>query len=78
MLELKKTTKWDGKLKGIRIEDGQIVDGDGVIIDLVDVLQKAYGDSTFDLSTTTKMEEIIDLTEDEEVDIDELTANNKD
>lgn len=78
MLELKKTTKWDGKLKGIRIEDGQIVDGDGVIIDLVDVLQKAYGDSTFDLSTTTKMEEIIDLTEAEEVDIDELTANNKD
>ena len=78
MLELKKTTKWDGKLKGICIEDGQIVDGDGVIIDLVDVLQKAYGDSTFDLSTTTKMEEIIDLTEAEEVDIDELTANNKD
>ena len=78
MLELKKTTKWDGKLKGIRIGDGQIVDGDGVIIDLVDVLQKAYGDSTFDLSTTTKMEEIIDLTEAEEVDIDELTANNKD
>lgn len=72
MLELKKTTKWDGKLKGIRIEDGQIVDGDGVIIDLVDVLQKAYGDSTFDLSTTTKMEEIIDLTEDEEVDADDL------
>lgn len=78
MLELKKTTKWDGKLKGIRIEDGQIVDGDGVIIDLVDVLQKAYGDSTFDLSTTTKMEEIIDLTEAEEVDIDELTADKED
>lgn len=77
MLELKKTTKWDGKLKGIRIEDGQIVDGDGVIIDLVDVPQKAYGDSTFDLSTTTKMEEIIDLTEAEaeEVDIDELTED---
>ena len=78
MLELKKTTKWDGKLKGIRIEDGQIVDGDGVIIDLVDVLQKAYGDSIFDLSTTTKMEEIIDLTEAEEVDIDELTADKED
>ena len=75
MLELKKTTKWDGKLKGIRIEDGQIVDGDGVIIDICAVLERAYGDSTFDLSTTTKMEEIIDLEEDDEVDIDELAAD---
>lgn len=73
MLELKKTTKWDGKLKGIRIENDEIVDGDGVIIDLIDVLKKCYGDSTFDLSTTTKIEEIIELAdEDDEVDIEDL------
>lgn len=73
MLELKKTTKWDGKLKGIRIENDEVVDGDGVIIDLVDVLKKAYGDSTFDLSTTTKLEEIIDLEDEaDEVDIEDL------
>ena len=40
MLELKKTTKWDGKLKGIRIEDGQVVNADGEIIDLIDILEK--------------------------------------
>lgn len=76
MLELKKTTKWDGKLKGIRIEDGQVVNVDGEIIDLIDILEKAYSDKYFDLSVTTKEEEIIPIeAEDEEVDIDELAAD---
>lgn len=72
MLELKKTTKWDGKLKGVRIVDNQVVDFEGEIIDLYAVLEKAYGDQTFDLSTTTKVEEIIDLDEPDEVDIEDL------
>lgn len=73
MLELKKTTKWDGKLKGIRIEDGQVVNVDGEIIDLIDILEKAYSDKYFDLSVTAKEEEIIPIeAEDEEVDADDL------
>lgn len=76
MLELKKTTKWDGKLKGIRIEDGQVVNVDGEIIDLISILEKCYEDKYFDISVTSKEEEIIPIeAEDEEVDIDELTED---
>lgn len=78
MLELKKTTKWDGKLKGIRIEDGQVVNVDGEIIDLISILEKCYEDKYFDLSVTSKEEEIIPVEVDDEVDIDELTADKED
>lgn len=71
-MELKKTTKWDGKLKGVRIVNNQVVDSDGVIVDLIDVLSKAYSDDIFDISTTTKIEEIIDLDEPDEVYIGDL------
>lgn len=74
-MELKKTTKWDGKLKGVRIVNNQVMDSDGVIVDLIDILSKAYGDATFDISTTTKLEEIIDLDEPDEVYIGDLTPD---
>lgn len=77
-MELKKTTKWDGKLKGVRIVNNQIVDSDGVIVDLIDVLSKAYSDAIFDISTTTKVEEIIDLDEPYEVYIGDLVPDSED
>lgn len=55
-MDFKKTIKYDGKLKGLHI-----FDGDGVIIDLVDCLSKVYGEQPFDISTTTKTEESIDV-----------------
>ena len=61
MMEVKKTVKYDGKLKGIRIINDSIVDADGEVVDLVSVLSKVYGEKAFDLSTTTKEEEIIDV-----------------
>lgn len=60
-MELKKTIKYDIKEKGLHIVDGQVINGDGVAIDLIDLLSKAYGDGPFDLSTTTKVEENYDL-----------------
>lgn len=60
-MELKKTVKYDGKLKGVTIVDGQVVSSDGEIIDLIDMLSKAYGTGAFDLATTTKYEELINL-----------------
>lgn len=63
-MELKKTVKYDGKLKGLHICDGQCIDNEGEVIDLMAILEKAYADRLFDLSTTTKTEEIIDLDED--------------
>lgn len=60
-MELKKTTKYDVKEKGLRVIGGNIVNGDGEIINLSEMFEKAYGDSEFDLSTTAKIEEVYDL-----------------
>ena len=63
-MELKKTVKYDGKLKGLHMVEGKLVDMDGEIIDVLDIFEKAYGDKPFDMSTTTtKTEEIINLDE---------------
>ena len=41
-MELKKTVKYDGKLKGLHMVDGQLVDMDGEIIDILDIFQKCF------------------------------------
>ena len=65
MVELKKTTKMDVKLKALHFD--VVVNEDGEIIDIVKHLQAAYGDKYFDLSTTSKVEEIEEI----EVEMDE-------
>lgn len=60
-MTIKKTTKYDGKLKGLHFEDGVLYDNEYVKVDLLDFLFKAYGESPFDLSTTAKSEEEIEL-----------------
>ena len=67
MIELKKTTKMDVKLKALHFEGDVIVNEDGEIIDIIKHLQAAYGDSYFDLSTTCKSEVIEEI----EIEIDE-------
>lgn len=74
-MELKKTTKWDGKLKDVRIVNDQLMDSDGCIIDIIDILSKAYGDLAFTISVSAKQEEIIDLDEPDEVYIGELAPD---
>lgn len=70
-MEIKKIVKFDGKLKGVHIVDGNLVDLDGEIIDLISILSKVYGENYFDLSTTNKKEEILDLDQVEEAHFDE-------
>lgn len=73
-MEIKKTTKWDAKWKGLHISGNRVVNEDGEIIDLVKLLKRAYGESPFDLSTTTKEEELINIDAvsfDDEVDEEE-------
>ena len=60
-MELKKAVKYDGKMKSLHMVDGKLVDMNGEIIDILEVFEKAYGDIPFDLSTTTKTEDKIDL-----------------
>ena len=74
-MELKKTVKYDGKMKGLHMVDGQLVDQNGEIIDILSVLHKAYGETPFDLSTTTKTEETINLDDEEDDGQYELDLN---
>ena len=60
-MDLKKTVKLDGKLKGLHFEENELIDENGEVIDLNKYMTAAYGDKTFDLSTTAKSEEIIEV-----------------
>lgn len=64
-MEITKTVKYDGKLKGLHIIDGQCVTADGDIINIIEFFEKAYGDRPFDLSTTMQTKDTIDLEVDE-------------
>lgn len=70
MIELKRTTKWDGKIKGLHFEGNELIDENGEIVNLNDWMKAAYVDKTFDLSVTAKEEEILEC-EIEEEDSDE-------
>lgn len=61
MIELKRTIKLDGKLKGLHFEGNELIDENGEIIDLNKYMKAAYGDKTFDLSVTAKEEEILEI-----------------
>lgn len=72
MLEIKKTVKYDGKLKGLHFEGNNLIDDNGEIFDLNNHLKAAYGDSYFDISITSKEEEILEIEVDNEVDYEDL------
>ncbi len=74
MLEMKKVTKLDGKMKSLHFADDVLVNEDGEVVDLHKYLKSAYEDSYFDLSFTSKVEEIVEVEiEDEDVvDIEDL------
>ena len=68
MIEIKKTVKWDGKLKGLHFEGNELIDENGEIINLNEYMKAAYVDKTFDLSVTAKEEEILECNVDENFD----------
>lgn len=70
MIEIKKVTKWDGKLKGLHFEGNILIDENGEIINLNDYMKAAYADKVFDVSVTAKEEEILEV-EVNEMDDDE-------
>ena len=59
-MEIKKSIAYNGKLKNINFENGKLLDEDGVVIELMTILQNVYGNKPFDISTSTKTETIID------------------
>ena len=51
-----------GKYKAIMIKDGGFVDTEtGEVVQLVDELQKIYGEESFDLSTSSKTDEDLEV-----------------
>ena len=66
MIELKRTTKWDGKLKNLHYEGNVLINEDGEVIDLNGHLRAAYGDRSFDLSVSAKEEELIEIEAEED------------
>ena len=60
---VKKVTTWKGNLKGLTFDKGKLVDADGEILDLMDILSQFYSDKTFDISMSAKEEEMIDYEE---------------
>lgn len=71
MIELKRTTKWDGKIKGLHFEGNELIDENGEVVNLNDWMKTAYADKTFDLSVTAKEEEILELEIEEDDDGEE-------
>ena len=74
MLSIRKTVQWSGKLKGVRVFNGELISEDGDVIDLMDYLEKAYGEMPFDITVTAKTDEVQEIeTEPEEMDDDVLS-----
>lgn len=66
-MELKKTIKWDGKLKDLHFEGDALIDENGEVIDLNKYMKAAYGNKAFTISVSAKEEEILEV----EVELDE-------
>ena len=60
-MEIKKTVKYNGKIKDAHFVDGELFNADGESIDLIEILEKVYGECEFTISTTTKTEELLDV-----------------
>lgn len=60
-MEFKKTEQLNSKIKGLRIIDNAFVDEDGENVNLLQILKAAYGMTPFDLSVTSKQEELIEM-----------------
>lgn len=73
MIKLEKTTKTNLKAKGLRLQNGQVIEIEtGEIINLNNIILNSFGDSEFDFQVTTsvKEESEVDTGEPEEFDPD--------
>ncbi len=73
-MDIKRTVKTDIIAKEARVIDNSIIDDNGEVLNLVDIVKKIYGeDVEFKLTLTRSTSEEVDIEEVEEVDIDDLT-----
>jgi len=63
MTQFKKTSTTKGSFKGLVIHEGMFMDEEtGEVVNVIDLISKAYGDDiVFDLTTTLKIDEDLDV-----------------
>ena len=74
-MEIKKTIKTDMVIKTARVEDNTLIDENGEIINITEVARKLYGDVEFKLTLTRSTSEEVDIDEVEEIDIEDVLAD---
>lgn len=74
-MEIKKTIKTDMVIKTARVEDNTLIDENGEVISITEVARKLYGDGEFKLTLTRSTSEEVDIEEMEEIDIDDVLAD---
>lgn len=74
-MDIKKSTKMDVVLKQARLVDGKIIDDNGEVVNLTEVICKIYGEDEFKLTLTRSTSEEVDIEEMEEIDIDDVLAD---
>ena len=75
-MDIKRTVKTDVIAKEARVVDNSIIDDNGEVLNLVDIVKKIYGeDVEFKLTLTRSTSEEVDIEEMEEIDIDDVLAD---
>lgn len=62
-MEIKRSIKTDVIIKTARVEEGQLIDECGEIINIAEVAYKLYNDSEFKLTLTRSTSEEVELEE---------------
>lgn len=62
-ITVKKKTTWNGKVKNLCFNEGKIVDENGEIVDIMDILEQFYGDKVFEIAVSAKEEEELEYEE---------------
>lgn len=75
-MDIKRTVKTDIIAKEARVIDNSIIDDNGEVLNLVDIVKKIYGeDVEFKLTLTRSTSEEVDIDEVEEIDIEDVLAD---
>lgn len=75
-MDIKRTVKTDIIAKEARVIDNSIIDDNGEVLNLVDIVKKIYGeDVEFKLTLTRSTSEEVDIDEAEEIDIEDVLAD---
>ena len=62
MAQFKKSRTLKGTFKNVVVHEGMLIDEDsGEAINFIDILQEAYGENAFDIITSLKTDEDIDI-----------------